>query len=79
MPKSVLSKYPEMEVHLKENVYREVEESVIVNTVEDLLHYPVGVDFKPHFVECVHPSVLVAKTVISCVCSSRTRVYHYFE
>ncbi len=64
MPKSVLSKYPEMEVHLKENVYREVEESVIVNTVEDLLHYPVGIDFKPHPVECVHPSVLVAKIVI---------------
>ena len=53
-----------MEVHLKENVYREVEESAIVNTVEDLLHYPVGVDFKPHPVECVHPSVLVAKIVI---------------
>ena len=64
MPKSVLSKYPEMEVHLKENVYREVEESVIVNTVEDLLHYPVGIDFKSHPVECVHPSVFVAKTVI---------------
>ena len=61
MPKSVLSKYPEMEVHLKENVYREVEESVIVNTVEDLLHYPVGIDFKPHPVECVHPSVLLRR------------------
>ena len=49
---------------MKENVYREVEESVIVNTVEDLLHYPVGIDFKSHPVECVHPSVFVAKTVI---------------
>lgn len=64
MPKRVLSKYPEMEIHLKENVYREVEESVIVNTVEDLLHYPVVVDFKPHPVECVHPSIFVAKIVI---------------
>ena len=70
MPKNVLSKYPEMEIHLKENVYREVDESVIVNTVEDLLHYPVAVDSKPHPVERVHPSVFGTKIVICCVCFS---------
>ena len=64
MPKSVLNNYPEMEIHLKENVYREVGESVIVNTVEDLLHYPVIPYSKPHLVERVHPSVLVTKIVI---------------
>ena len=55
----MIQEFPDLEIHMKENLDHPVDGELLYHTLQDLLHYPVGTDGGGDCIECDYATVAV--------------------